>query len=147
MSVFPLLAYKKFCQDYFRYSQWQNSSPYLWNIDYFTGTAQKLFTSIPASGDAYWKNNTMFDLEYCNWNKDIFTGTLPDTQFGDVATVDVGVVSGPASAEVVLPSSSGAAYRPVKTYASMGTSNTHTEITVDDPNTSTIPANSVLKKH
>ena len=27
LSVFPLLAYKKFCQDYFRYSQWQNSSP------------------------------------------------------------------------------------------------------------------------
>lgn len=23
LSVFPILAYKKFCQDYFRYSQWQ----------------------------------------------------------------------------------------------------------------------------
>lgn len=31
LSIFPLLAYKKFCQDYFRYSQWQDSSPYLWN--------------------------------------------------------------------------------------------------------------------
>ena len=90
LSIFPLLAYKKFCQDYFRYSQWQNSSPYLWNIDYFTGTTQKLFTSIPASGDTYWNNNTMFDLEYCNWNKDIFTGVLPDSQFGDVASIDTG---------------------------------------------------------
>lgn len=90
LSVFPLLAYKKFCQDYFRYSQWQDSSPYLWNVDYFTGVSQRLFDSIPSSGDSYWKNNTMFDLEYCNWNKDMFMGVLPDTQFGDVATIDTG---------------------------------------------------------
>lgn len=145
LSVFPLLAYKKFCQDYFRYSQWQDSSPYLWNIDYYTGTTQQLFDSLPSNSDRYWSNNTMFDLEYCNWNKDMFMGVLPDTQFGDVATIDVGVVSGAAAAEVVLGSSSGASYRPVKTYASLGSSNSHTEITVDDPQTSTIPANSVLK--
>ena len=90
VSVFPLLAYKKFCQDYFRYSQWQDSSPYLWNIDYYTGASQALFSSMPAAGDSYWKNNTMFDLEYCNWNKDIFMGVLPDSQFGDVATIDTG---------------------------------------------------------
>ena len=90
VSVFPLLAYKKFCQDYFRYSQWQDSSPYLWNIDYYTGTSQSLFSSIPASGDSYWKGNTMFDLEYCNWNKDLFMGVLPDSQFGDVASIDTG---------------------------------------------------------
>ena len=90
VSVFAFLAYKKFCQDYFRYSQWQSSSPYLWNIDYFTGTTQQLFTLIPASGDKYWDNNTMFDLEYCNWNKDMFMGVLPDSQFGDVASIDTG---------------------------------------------------------
>lgn len=92
ISVFPFLAYKKFCQDYFRYSQWQDSSPYLWNIDYFVGTSQKLFSTLPAYSDPYWKNNTMFDLEYCNWNKDMFMGVLPDTQFGDVASVSVGSV-------------------------------------------------------
>lgn len=90
LSVFPLLAYKKFCQDYFRYSQWQNSSPYLWNIDYFTGTSNQLFSNMPATGDSYWNNNTMFDLEYCNWNKDLFMGVLPDSQFGDVASIDTG---------------------------------------------------------
>lgn len=90
LSVFPFLAYKKFCQDYFRYSQWQDSSPYLWNIDYYTGTQQQLFSSIPVAGDSYWESNTMFDLEYCNWNKDIFMGVLPDTQFGDVASIDTG---------------------------------------------------------
>ena len=90
LSVFPLLAYKKFCQDYFRYSQWQDSSPYLWNIDYFSGTGSHLFSSLPDAGDAYWNGNTFFDLEYCNWNKDMFMGVLPDTQFGDVATIDTG---------------------------------------------------------
>lgn len=90
LSVFPLLAYKKFCQDYFRYSQWQDSSPYLWNIDYFTGVTQQLFTSIPNAGDSYWSNNTLFDLEYCNWNKDMFMGVLPDAQFGDVAAINTG---------------------------------------------------------
>lgn len=92
LSVFPFLAYKKFCQDYFRYSQWQDSSPYLWNIDYFTGATQRLFSSVPIASDSYWDNNTMFDLEYCNWNKDIFMGVFPDTQFGDVATISVGSV-------------------------------------------------------
>lgn len=90
LSAFPFLAYKKFCQDYFRYSQWQTSSPYLWNVDYYTGVQQLLFSNIPASGDSYWNNNTLFDLEYCNWNKDLFMGVLPDTQYGDVATIGTG---------------------------------------------------------
>lgn len=90
LSIFPFLAYKKFCQDYFRYSQWQDSSPYLWNIDYFTGISSHLFTNLPSAGDTYWNSNTLFDLEYCNWNKDIFMGVLPDTQFGDVASINTG---------------------------------------------------------
>lgn len=90
VSVFAFLAYKKFCQDYFRYSQWQDSAPYLWNIDYYTGTSQQLFATIPPSSDSYWRDNTMFDLEYCNWNKDLFMGVLPDSQFGDVASIDTG---------------------------------------------------------
>lgn len=109
LSVFPFLAYKKFCQDYFRYSQWQNSSPYLWNIDYYTGAQQQLFSSLPSSGDSYWNNNTMFDLEYCNWNKDLFMGVLPDTQFGDVATINTGGLSAqdfPVQAKISSSSSS-----------------------------------------
>lgn len=109
LSIFPLLAYKKFCQDYFRYSQWQKSSPYLWNIDYYTGAQQQLFSSMPSSGDTYWDNNTVFDLEYCNWNKDLFMGILPDTQFGDVATIDTGGLSSqelPVKAKISSSSSS-----------------------------------------
>lgn len=109
LSVFPLLAYKKFCQDYFRYSQWQTSSPYLWNIDYYTGATQSLFASLPSASDSYWSNNTMFDLEYCNWNKDMFMGVLPDTQFGDVASIQVGNASSASWQPVyVQPSDSSA---------------------------------------
>lgn len=109
LSIFPFLAYKKFCQDYFRYSQWQNSSPYLWNIDYFTGVSSNLWASVPVIGDSYWRNNTMFDLEYCNWNKDLFMGVLPDAQFGDVATIDTGGLSSrdlPVQAKISSSSSS-----------------------------------------
>lgn len=87
LSVFPLLAYKKFCQDYFRYTQWQDSQPYLWNIDYYDASTQRL--SLPGPSSEYWRSNTLFDLEYCNWNKDLFLGILPDTQYGDVSTVDI----------------------------------------------------------
>ena len=90
LSVFPFLAYKKFCQDYFRYSQWQDSAPYLWNIDYYNGINSHLWLTMPSSGDSYWSGSTLFDLEYCNWNKDIFMGVLPDAQFGDVTTIDTG---------------------------------------------------------
>nr|UYL95740.1 MAG: major capsid protein [Microviridae sp.] len=109
LSVFPFLAYKKFCQDYFRYSQWQDSSPYLWNIDYYTGVSQQLFSSVPSAGDTYWNNNTLFDLEYCNWNKDMFMGVLPDTQFGDVAAIDTGGFKAqdlPVEAKITSSSSS-----------------------------------------
>lgn len=127
LSIFPLLAYKKFCQDYFRYSQWQDSSPYLWNIDYYTGISQSLFSAIPSAGDSYWQNNTMFDLEYCNWNKDMFMGVLPDTQFGDVATIDTGgVKSQDLYVEAKISSSSSS-----RTYLGPKTSSTGTFFSIN----------------
>ena len=92
-------------------SQSRYLRPYLWNIDYYTGTSQYLFSSVPAAGDSYWNNNTMFDLEYCNWNKDIFMGILPDSQFGDVATIDTGGLTSrelPVQAKISSSSSSSA---------------------------------------
>lgn len=90
LSVFPLLAYKKFCQDYFRLTQWQDSAPYLWNIDYYDGKgATTLFPDDFSSSSSYIDNNTVIDLEYCNWNKDLFFGTLPDAQYGDTSVVDI----------------------------------------------------------
>ena len=89
VNLFPLLAYQKIYQDFFRWSQWERSNPSSYNVDYFTGTNSSLFSSIPSTSDNYWKSDTMFDLKYCNWNKDMLMGVLPNSQFGDVAVLDI----------------------------------------------------------
>lgn len=94
VSLFPLLAYQKIYQDFFRWSQWENADPTSYNVDYYSGSgnlfgASGIASSIP-SGNAYWKRDNMFSLRYCNWNKDMFTGLLPNSQFGDVAVVNLG---------------------------------------------------------
>lgn len=88
VNIFPLLAYQKIYQDFFRWSQWENSNPSSYNVDYFTGTSYTLISDMPAASSSYWKSDTMFDLKYCNWNKDMLMGVLPNSQFGDVAVLD-----------------------------------------------------------
>lgn len=89
VNVFPLLAYQKIYQDFFRWSQWENANPSSYNVDYFSGVSYGLISSVPSSSDDYWKSDTMFDLRYCNWNKDMLMGVLPNSQFGDVAIIDI----------------------------------------------------------
>jgi hypothetical protein len=89
VNVFPLLAYQKIYQDFFRWSQWENTNPSAYNVDYFSGTSSRLVSSFPTANSDYWKSDTMFDLKYCNWNKDMLMGVLPDSQFGDVAVIDI----------------------------------------------------------
>nr|DAY21375.1 MAG TPA: Major capsid protein [Microviridae sp.] len=88
VNIFPLLAYQKIYQDFFRWSQWENANPSSYNVDYFSGTSPRLVSSLPSSESDYWKSDTMFDLRYCNWNKDMLMGVLPNSQFGDVAVID-----------------------------------------------------------
>ena len=96
VNMFPLLAYQKIYQDFFRWSQWETSNPSSYNVDYFTGTVPSLLASsdIPATGSDYWKSDTMFDLRYCNWNKDMLMGVLPNSQFGDVAIINLELPGG-----------------------------------------------------
>jgi len=89
VNLFPLLAYQKIYQDFFRWSQWENANPSSYNVDYFSGLTPGLVASLPSKDSAYWKSDTMFDLKYCNWNKDMLMGVLPNSQFGDVAVVDI----------------------------------------------------------
>lgn len=101
VNLFPLLAYQKIYQDFFRWSQWENSNPSSYNVDYFSGIDPMLVSSLPESTSNYWKSDTMFDLKYCNWNKDMLMGVLPNSQFGDVSVIDIpGSASG--SSEVFL---------------------------------------------
>lgn len=89
VNLFPLLAYQKIYQDFFRWSQWEKNNPSSYNVDYYTGVAPFLVSALPDSNSDYWKSDTMFDLKYCNWNKDMLMGVLPNSQFGDVAVVNV----------------------------------------------------------
>lgn len=89
VNIFPLLAYQKIYQDFFRWSQWENSNPSSYNVDYFSGVSSYLVDSLPVANSDFWKSDTMFDLKYCNWNKDMLMGVLPNSQFGDVAVIDL----------------------------------------------------------
>nr|DAG08918.1 MAG TPA: Major capsid protein [Microviridae sp.] len=102
VNLFPLLAYQKIYQDFFRWSQWENSNPSSYNVDYYSGITPSLSSSLPDSASDYWKSDTMFDLRYCNWNKDMLMGVLPNSQFGDVAVIDI---SNSGASDIVLGSS------------------------------------------
>lgn len=102
VNLFPLLAYQKIYQDFFRWSQWENANPSSYNVDYYSGTTPALVTSLPAPTSAYWKSDTMFDLKYCNWNKDMLMGVLPNSQFGDVAVISIENPDGSIPSSVFL---------------------------------------------
>ena len=103
VNLFPLLAYQKIYQDFFRWSQWEKSNPSSYNVDYFSGTSSNILLTLPAAGSDYWKSDTMFDLKYCNWNKDMLMGVLPNSQFGDVAVINM---PNSGTSDVVLGSGS-----------------------------------------
>lgn len=97
VNLFPLAAYQKIYQDFFRWSQWENADPTSYNFDWYAGTgnvfgASGLYSAIPAA-NPYWKRDNLFSLRYANWNKDKFMGILPNSQFGDLAAVDLGSMS------------------------------------------------------
>lgn len=88
VNIFPILAYQKIYQDFFRWSQWESANPSSYNVDYFSGVSSTFVSDFPESSSPYWKSDTMFDLRYCNWNKDMLMGVLPNSQFGDVAVIN-----------------------------------------------------------
>lgn len=141
VNVFPVLAYQKIYQDFFRWSQWEKANPSSYNVDYFTGVSSSLVSSLPSNSSNYWKSDTMFDLKYCNWNKDMLMGVLPNSQFGDVAVVDVDQ-SGPSN--VLL--GNGASLNSKLSIASTVSSNTAPVplFAVDASSSHTLPAGSSL---
>lgn len=90
LNAFPLLAYQKICQDYFRNSQWEKSNPTTYNVDYLNSVSTKIDLT-PLTATSYRNNRNLFDLNYCTWNKDLFTGLLPAPQFGDTAFIQTGL--------------------------------------------------------
>lgn len=141
VNIFPLLAYQKIYQDFFRWSQWENANPSSYNVDYFSGLSPYLVDTLPAAGSDYWKSDTMFDLKYCNWNRDMLMGVLPNSQFGDVAVLDI---SNTGDSNVVLGSNTAKSTVGV---ASAVTSNTAQIpfFALQASNSNTVPVGSSLR--
>jgi hypothetical protein len=96
VNLFFLASYQKIYQDFFRWSQWENADPTSYNFDWYTGSGNLFGTSLSSaisSSNDYWKRDNLFSLRYANWNKDKFMGILPNSQFGDLAVVDLGSIS------------------------------------------------------
>ena len=146
VNIFPLLAYQKIYQDFFRWSQWENSNPSSYNVDYYSGLSSYLVSSLPAANSDYWKSDTMFDLRYCNWNKDMLMGVLPNSQFGDVAVIDISNTEGSIPSSVFLKSPNTAASSQVVTSGSYNAPLTPISLAaVNASTTNIIPSGSTLQ--
>lgn len=92
LNAFPILAYQKIYQDYFRNSQWEKENPSSYNVDYLRDDPKIPLTSLFASSSRFEFSSAeenMLDLRYANYNKDLFNGVLPSSQFGAKAIVKV----------------------------------------------------------
>lgn len=146
VNIFPILAYQKIYQDFFRWSQWENANPSSYNVDYFSGLSSSLLSSLPSQDSDYWKSPTMFDLRYCNWNKDLLMGVLPNSQFGDVAVINVENTEGSIPSSVFLKSPNDNASSEVATTVSYNAPLTPISLSVKDASPSNIiPPGSVLQ--
>lgn len=96
LSLLPWAAYQKIYADYFRYTQWETVNPATFNFNYMKGSGDTEladYRSTITSTD-YVRNETIFDMRYCNYQKDLFHGLLPTSQFGEEAAVPLEISSG-----------------------------------------------------
>lgn len=90
LSIFPLLAYHKICNDHYRNEKWQSFQPWTCNIDYLEPTDNmnaKQFISASTFTSMF---TSIIDLENSNLPIDYFTSVLPRAQYGDESAVSVG---------------------------------------------------------
>lgn len=89
LSIFPLLAYHKICNDHYRNEKWQPFEPWTCNIDYLNPSDNmnaKSFISVSTFTDLM---TSIIDLENSNLPIDYFTSVLPRAQYGDESAVSV----------------------------------------------------------
>ena len=91
LSILPLLAYHKICNDHYRNEKWQPFEPWTCNIDYLRPTDNMNAKSFISSSTFTSPMTSLLDLENSNLPLDYFTSVLPRAQYGDesVATVDI----------------------------------------------------------
>lgn len=91
LSLFPLLAYHKICNDHYRNEKWQPFEPWSCNIDYLSPTANMNATSFIQPSTFNTLITSIIDLENSNLPIDYYTSVLPRAQYGDESAVPVGL--------------------------------------------------------
>ena len=99
LSIFPLLAYHKICNDHYRNEKWQPFEPWTCNIDYLLPNSSMNAANFINSSSFTRLLTSIIDLENSNLPIDYYTSVLPRAQYGDegVAVLDLGSASGTAS--------------------------------------------------
>lgn len=91
LSLFPLLAYHKICNDHYRNEKWQPFEPWTCNIDYLGPTDNMNAKTFIQSSTFDTLMTSIIDLENSNLPIDYFTSVLPRAQYGDESAVSVGL--------------------------------------------------------
>lgn len=91
LSLFPLLAYHKICNDHYRNEKWQPFEPWTCNIDYLGPTDNMDAMSFIHPSTFSTLMTSIIDLENSNLPIDYFTSVLPRAQYGDESAVSVGL--------------------------------------------------------
>ena len=94
LNVFGLLAYQKIYADFYRDQQWERPNPSSFNVDYMNGSTSMNVSVPPSAIGDFYDNYNFFDLRYCNWQKDLYHGILPNPQYGDSSVVPLSATSG-----------------------------------------------------
>lgn len=90
LSIFPLLAYHKICNDHYRNEKWQPFEPWTCNIDYLSPSANMNAASFIDNDRLLESSETsLIDLENSNLPIDYFTSVLPRAQYGDESAVPI----------------------------------------------------------
>lgn len=91
LSILPLLAYHKICNDHYRNEKWQPFEPWTCNIDYLSPTDNMNAESFISSSTFTSLSTSLIDLENSNLPIDYFTSVLPRAQYGDETAVPIGL--------------------------------------------------------
>nr|DAV33639.1 MAG TPA: Major capsid protein [Microviridae sp.] len=91
LSILPLLAYHKICNDHYRNEKWQPFEPWTCNIDYLLPTDNMNAKSFIKSSTFTALMTSIIDLENSNLPIDYFTSVLPRAQYGDESAVPIGL--------------------------------------------------------
>lgn len=104
LSLFPLLAYHKICNDHYRNEKWQPFEPWTCNIDYLSSADNMNAKSFIDTSTFNTLMTSILDLENSNLPMDYFTSVLPRAQYGDESAVSIGLNN--ADATLIVKDSS-----------------------------------------